>query len=309
MRWEKISKIFDPSAAPWISSHAQVPTVLVMQDSLRVYFAGRNEKGKSFPVVVDLEKREPFHVLQIASSPCLEFGKPGTFDEDGMMPSEIVISDGKILMYYTGWNQKVTTPYHNTIGLAESVDGGLHFNRIFDGPLLGRTPAEPYVVVTPCIIRDSGIWHMWYISGLRWVEIAEKYEPIYVIKYARSSDGIIWERLNQVIISQKSEFEAFSRPTVIKIDGKFHMWYCYRECIDYRDGAGSYQIGYASSLDGTQWDRRDEESGISKSDSGWDSTMICYPYVVAIDSQYYLFYNGNSFGREGFGCAKLVDIN
>jgi hypothetical protein len=49
------------------------------------------------------------------------------------------------------------------------------------------------------------------------------------------------------------------------------------------------------------------QSGIDVAESGWDSEMICYPNVFECDGQIYLLYNGNEFGKFGFGLAKLVD--
>ncbi len=41
------------------------------------------------------------------------------------------------------------------------------------------------------------------------------------------------------------------------------------------------------------------------SPGGWDSDMQCYPYVFECDGDIYLLYNGNEFGRWGFGVAQL----
>jgi hypothetical protein len=34
--------------------------------------------------------------------------------------------------------------------------------------------------------------------------------------------------------------------------------------------------------------------------------MVCYPAVVQVKGQTYLFYNGNNNGETGFGAAQLV---
>jgi len=53
--------------------------------------------------------------------------------------------------------------------------------------------------------------------------------------------------------------------------------------------------------------RSDEEVGIGKSESGWDSEMIEYCYYYQHGGQKLLFYNGNGFGRTGFGYAVLEE--
>ena len=189
------------------------------------------------------------------------------------------------------------------MGLAVSDDNGLSFRRMYEGPIMDRIATEPYLAVTPSIIKENDGWKMWYVSGLRWTLIGQKYEPVYVIKYAYSTDGIAWERPNHICIPQQYENEAFSHPNVVKINNHYHMWYCCRDSIDYRDGNGSYRIGYAQSLDGITWQRKDTEANIQVSEEGWDSTMICYPYVVKADDKLIMFYNGNGFGKSGFGYA------
>ena len=64
-----------------------------------------------------------------------------------------------------------------------------------------------------------------------------------------------------------------------------------------------YRIGYAESLDGINWERKDSLVGIDVSENGWDSEMICYPSIIDVNHNRYLFYNGNNNGRNGFGYA------
>ena len=304
MSWKKQGHIFQPNGQfGWMISHAQVPTVHVMDDRFRVFFSTRNTTGKSLTACIDIDKNNPTIIKQLYTNPVLDFGKPGTFDDDGVMPSYVLSHEGQLLMYYSGWNQRVSTPYHNAMGLAISQDNGLSFNRLSDGPIMDRSLHEPYLAVTPSVIKEHNQWKMWYVSGVKWELIGQKYEPVYVIKYAHSTDGIHWHRPNQICIEQQFENEAFSHPNVLKFNHTYHMWYCYRSSHDYRDGTGSYRIGYAQSSDGIAWQRKDDEVGITTSSQGWDSTMLCYPYVVNIDNQLMMFYNGNGFGKSGFGYA------
>ncbi len=288
------------------ASHAQTPTPLVMDDCIRVYFAARVQAGRSFTAFVDLALDDPGRILRICPDPVIPGGNPGTFDDEGIMPSTIVRDGDRILLYYSGWNQRITVPYHNSTGLAFSQDGGKTFSRMYEGPVLDRTPDEPYLAVTPSVLREGDIWRIWYVSGLRWEKIAGRFEPIYVIKNATSADGVRWNRPNRVCIPQQHDLEAFSRPWVLRLADGYHMWYCYRHSIDYRDGTGSYRIGYATSADGDNWSRRDAEAGINVSESGWDSTMICYPSVIQVKNELLMFYNGNSFGHGGFGYARAT---
>lgn len=307
LAWRKAGLVLDAARIGGdVASHAQTPTPLVLDDRIRVLFAARNAAGMSFPAYADLDLQDPTRVLSIEPSAVLAPGAPGTFDDEGIMPSTIVRDGGRILLYYSGWNRRHSIPYHNSTGLAESVDVGRTFRRLYEGPVLDRTPEEPYLAVTPSVLVEDGLWRIWYVSGLRWERIGGRFEPVYVIKSATSRDGVRWERPNRTCIPQKHPLEAFSRPWVLRLEDGYHMWFCCRHSVDYRDGLGAYRIGYATSADGVDWERRDEEAGIDVSPEGWDSTMICYPSVVRVRDELVMFYNGNGFGRGGFGIARAT---
>jgi hypothetical protein len=270
-----------------------------------VYYADRDKSGKSFTTYVDLDRSDLSKIIYLHKEPILPLGAPGTFDDDGMMPSFAARRDGMVYLYYSGWNRGMTVPYRNSVGIAVSEDDGKTFRRLYEGPVLDRTPKEPYIAVTPTIIQEGSLWRMWYISGTKWVKVEDRYEPVYVIKYASSHDGIDWDRPNHQCIPQAHDWEAFSHPTVLRGSDRYRMWYCFRHSLDYRDGSGSYRIGYAESLDGLAWSRMDRVNGLDTSEEGWDSTMTCYPFVTRIDGRTVMFYNGNGFGRTGFGYATL----
>ena len=46
--------------------------------------------------------------------------------------------------------------------------------------------------------------------------------------------------------------------------------------------------------------------GLNISGEGWDSDMMCYPHVYQTNDKVYMLYNGNEFGRYGFGAAELI---
>ena len=281
----------------------QVPAPLLLEDRIRVYFAARNTSGRSYPAFMDVARHDPMKVLRICEEPVMQYGPPGTFDDEGIMPGCLVQQKDAVWMYYSGWNRRHTVPYHNTTGVAVSQDGGQTFSRMHDGPILERTIDEPYMAVTPWVIRLQSKWQMWYVSGTGWTLIDGTYEPVYSIKYADSEDGIVWRRENVLAIPPRHATEACAHPTVLVRAGRYHMWFCYRDSHDFRDGEGSYRIGYAGSNDGRGWVRNDALAGITKSEQGWDAAMLCYPSILEVDGTLLMFYNGNSFGQTGVGCA------
>lgn len=306
MKWIKCGHIDSlVSRVSWSKAYAQVPTLLLMEERLRVYFATRPQQDMTLTTYCDLDIHDLSRILYVHDKPILPLGDPGTFDQHGIMPSSVVNKDGVIYLYYSGWCRSIGVPYNNYTGVAISEDGGDTFKKIFRGPVLDRTKFELFSATSPEVLFEDGQWHIWYCSGTNWHKINDKFEHTYDIKYATSPDGFNWKQDNNVAIAQRDSYEAITKPTVLFLDGKYHMWYCYRGSFDFRAGSEGYKIGYAVSDDKVNWQRMDDRSGIDTSADGWDSQMVGYPAVIKIWNDIYMFYNGNSFGREGFGFAKL----
>jgi len=290
-------------------SHAQCPFVMKKSDGLYcVYFSSRDKSGRSLPYSVSFSFESQYE-SKVTDLPLLELGKPGTFDDCGVMPAWFLKSEQKVFMYYTGWNTRSTIPYHNSIGLAISKDDGISFEKLSDGPLWDRDYREPYFSGCPCVIKDSnGIWRMWYLSCVGWIEHNGKMEPKYHIKYGESTDGINWKRLGIVAVNFNRDDEmGIVRASVLKQGSIYKMWYCYRYLHDYRtDSQFSYRIGYAESLDGMNFTRHDYCVDLKLSANGWDSEMLCYPHVIEEQGKLLMLYNGNGFGKTGIGYAEML---
>jgi hypothetical protein len=311
MKWIKRGLIFRPERKyDWMMSHAQVPLAeKVDHNVLRIYFGTRDRFNRTVTTFIEVQIDNPSNVLYTHDRPVLGLGELGCFDDSGAMPSCIVKVDRLKYLYYTGWNIGTTVPYRNSIGLAISQDDGLTFSRPYLGPILDRTFLEPHFCATPFVLVENGRWRMWYLSCIKWEIYKNKPEPFYHIKYAESTDAIHWERRGIVCIDFNSPREAgIVRPSIIREDGVYRMWYSYRGHGDYRTNkTDTYRIGYAESQDGIKWARKDEIVGIDVSEAGWDSEMVCYGYVYEHDGRKYMIYNGNGFGKSGFGYAILEE--
>lgn len=309
MIWHKLGVIFTPNASlSWSKTHAQVPTVDILSERVwRIYYSARDVSNQSRISYFDVEAGNPKNVLYRHDSPILQLGKLGTFDDAGMMPSSIVTVDCVKYLYYTGWNVRRSVPYHNTIGLAISRDGGQTFERAGDGPVLGLSLHEPYFIGTATVTQEDGLWRNWYASCTGWDIVDGKPEPRYHLKYAESRDGIEWKRNGEIAIDYRDAAEGgLVRAAVLRLPDRFCMWYSRRNVMGYRiNSAQSYRIGYAESADGRSWTRMDHAAGIEVSDSGWDADMIAYPSVVQTADTKFMFYNGNGFGQSGIGVAQL----
>jgi hypothetical protein len=309
MTWNKHGHIYSPKGQfGWNQSHAQVPVADIVDDDVwRIYYGSRDTSNISQTSFIEVAAGQPENILYEHDRPILPLGKLGAFDEHGIMPSCIVAYGDKKYLYYIGWSQKKSVPYQNSIGLAISTDGGRTFEKYSDGPVLGINVVDPYFVGTIFVLPEAGLFHGYYLSCTEWKIVDGRPESLYVLKYASSEDGINWNRENRVVIPLKDDSEGgLVSAAVIKHDGTYRMWFAHRNYFDFRSNPqNSYRIGYAESADGLNWTRDDIRSKIDVSAQGWDSEMIAYPYLILYESKYYMFYNGNGFGRTGFGYATL----
>ena len=313
MKWKKLGKIFDPTEHTLLDGcveFAQSPQALVFPDFVRAYFStrARDSSGKyvSHVAFADFDKQFS-RVLDVSRHPVIDTGGLGCFDEHGIFPLNPVRDGDRVLAYTTGWNRRISVSVDTAIGLAISTDEGRTFRRLGPGPVMCSSLHEPFLVADAFVTVYGGTYHMRYIYGTRWAAAAEGQAPdrVYKIGHATSADGISWIKQGKQLVGDRlGESECQALPTVIRIADRYHMFFCYRQQFGFRKSREhGYRIGYAFSDDLMNWTRDDENAGIDVSADGWDSEMQCYPSVFACDHKTYLLYNGNEFGRFGFGLA------
>jgi hypothetical protein len=302
MNWIKEKNIFSPDKNfYWMQNHAANPVAVIQSDDVfRIYFTCRDSESRSHIGFVDVDFSDSYKVINISTDPVIAPGELGMFDDSGVAMGYYILIDNIPHIYYLGWNLKVTVPWLNTIGLAKQNLRTGKFDKVSRAPVMDRSNEDPFSISYPSILVENGLYRMWYGSNLKWGK--QQHEMNHVIKYAESFDGVNWDRKNIIAINNIHEGEyALSKPFVIKDGGSYTMWYSYRA----NKTIETYRIGYAKSDDGITWKRDDENVGINVSKTGWDSEMICYPSVLNYKGNMYMLYNGNGYGRTGFGIAKL----
>jgi sucrose-6-phosphate hydrolase SacC (GH32 family) len=304
MQWRKHGIIYCPDAAqPWSRSHAMVPTPLLMSELgvLRVFYTSCDAKGIGRPSFVDLDPADPRRVLSANGEPILDIGAPGTFDENGVLPTSVVRApDGRLLMYYVGFELGTKIRYRLLTGLAISEDGGASFRRASRVPILDRSDTELYFRGGPFVMHDAGRYRMWYVAGSRWIELDGKAMPEYRVMYLESADGIHWASNGRLVMDISEDDEhGFGRPWVTQEAGRYCMYYSVR-----RKSLRAYRMGYAESDDGIHWDRQDSTLNLDVGPDAFDASAIMYAAPIELDGTTWCFYNGNDFGRDGVALAS-----
>jgi hypothetical protein len=298
--WVKKGLIFKADIADF--THGSLPCVLQVKDYLYIVaFTCRDSRQRShiFLSHATISERD----FKLIGEPKLALtpGPLGHFDCDGTISACFVRGGEKSYLYYVGWQNLAGNIFHNDTGRAILDEENLTLTKEFAGPVLGMDKNNPLFAAGTAFLVEGNIWKTWYNSGIKWETLANnKIKPCYGIHYATSKDGIDWKCEPGLVIPFKDEYEyAFGRPCVLKIDSLYYMWFAHRATKD----AETYRMGFAVSEDGVKWKRYDELAGIDVSESGWDSEMICYPHVFEHKGLFYMLYNGNNYGKTGFGYA------
>lgn len=317
IRWEKRGLIFRPSDHALPFDHcefAQSPQGVSLDDRVRIFFSTRTRdssvgKFVSHICYVDFD-HDLQRVLGVSKQPVIDQGGLGCFDEHGIFPLSPLRMGDQIYGYTCGWSRRVSVSVETGIGLAISENNGRSFRRIGTGPILSATLNEPCLVGDAFVLHCEGKFVMWYIYGRPWQRFSAGAPPdrIYKIAMATSDDGIRWTKRNEqpLVEDMLGPTECQALPTVMQVGGRYHLYFCFRHASDFRDHPDrGYRLGYAWSENLTQWHRNDAAVGIQRSEetTAWDCQMMCYPNVFQHRGRTFLLYNGNHFGREGFGVA------
>jgi predicted GH43/DUF377 family glycosyl hydrolase len=301
IHWTKKGLIFCAKGQfEWMQSHATVPTPLHLSDDIfRIFFSTRNALNQNQVGFVEIDINDPSRILAISETPVISIGPLGYFDCDGVYATSLVRDGGKLYFYYAGWNAGLRGLFYSAIGVAISDDNGNTFHKYLEVPILARDAVDKWAVMAPFVMKDGDVWKMWYASGLRLsYHEGGKLKSQYDIKYALSYDGFNWKKTGTTSISLGERDSNIARACILKDHNLFRSWYPYVS-----NTIGHYRIGYAESADGEHFTRLDERAGIDVSGSGWDSDAVTYPFVFEHKGRKYMLYNGNEFGKTGFGLA------
>ena len=302
-KWKKLGLLYCPSDTnrhPKLLSHAANPLpVLIDRDIYRIFFNGRDTDNRSSVGAVDIDivSRK---VIQEYSNPFFEHGSEGSFYADGVSIGNIYEDNGVKYMLFMGWQNPKDEHWRGDIGrLIVKPDLSLELDN--EVPFMGSDSVDPISLSYPWVQKNENSgYSMWYSSVTTWD--AGNGDMLAPIKFASSTDGHYWDREGLAVPYELGRAQAISRPTVVgDLDIGFQMWFSYRSNV-----GGGYRIGYALSKDGRKWELALEDAGIDVSLDGWDSEMIEYPFIFDHKGQRYMLYNGNGYGKTGFGLAVLI---
>ncbi len=296
--WKKLGKIYTPvPKGDYLLSHTANPTpIFLNDDTYRIFYSGRDKNNRSSVGFVDINILTQ-QIINDHPEPAFTL-KDDSFYSHGISIGCTYEMDNETYMLFMGWKIEDKKHWYGTIGRFR-VDQNKDLSLAPEKEFISLDQEDPISLSYPWVQKIKDKYLMYYGSTLTW-QADQNDEMIHVIKQATSADGENWKKEGLAIPYEENIAQAFSKPTVIFFENKYHMWY------SYRSGLGeTYRIGYAISPDGTTWERHENNNTIAPSNEGWDSEMICYPTVFEHKNDIYMLYNGNQYGKSGFGLCIL----
>jgi len=285
------------------------PSVILDNDTFKLWFAQGDSTGERV-------------FIHYATSPdginwtehpegTLPPGDSGTWDSK-VRDTPCVIKDSfGYKLWYTGADH-IGPPYDDSltlvIGFATSNDG-INWDAWQEPVLLKGPPGswDSKWIESPAVIYEDGIYKMWYTG------VSEN--GIVQIGYATSTNGWDWEKdtSNPVLqVGDPGSGEDFMVGvcSVIKRDTFYEMWYAGVSFADisYNDTIDTVNIGYATSVNGVEWSKYENNPVLTTYYPTYDpdSSGPWAPSVLFIGDEYMMWYDLDT--GIGLATAPLTNL-
>jgi beta-1,2-mannobiose phosphorylase / 1,2-beta-oligomannan phosphorylase len=175
---------------------------------------------------------------------------------------------------------------------SQSGDGSgiANWKKAAENPVLGR---ELGTIFDVSVLDEDGRFRMW----ASWRDRKS-------IVLFESADGIQW-KMGAIALGPNLESgweEDVNRPSVLKANGRYHMWYTGQT-------KERSSIGYATSADGVSWIRQSAKPVLS-AEMGWEKTGVMCPHVLFDEAAgvFKMWYSGGEqFEPDAIGYATSAD--
>lgn len=299
--------IFNPGVIgkKWAYSSFLTPTpIRIDETKIRVFGGIRDQDGVSRIGWVDISAKDPNLVLDYSQLPSMSNGCPGHFDDNGVILGDVVYLNDELYLYYVGFQLVKNVKFLAFSGLAKSSDMGKSFTRLKSTPILDRCDKEEYIRAIHSAHYSQNIFSFFYAAGGSWEIIDGKQFPRYFIRQFKSEkiDASSPTQFRDILLNNPNEYRV-GRPRYYK-QNDFEMVLFTRGTLH-----GDYTPGVLLSYDhGENWVRKDNLFPLALNPTGFDSRHLCYPTLLEVDGQTWIFYNGNDMGKDGL-CLAIVDAN
>ena len=224
-----------------------------------------------YQISIKKEQKAVGEWKKYSSEPVLGNEETGTVFDPYVMKDK----DGKYRMYVS-WRNK------GAIAVTTSNDG-INWSDLKIVLERDTTTGWENIINRATVIYKDGKYYMWYTGQAN---------NISKIGYAISDDGYSFIKIDQPVMIPENEYEKSSvmNPYVLYDENEqiFKMWYAAGETYE------PDVIAYATSRDGINWDKFNENPILKKSEDNFamDNFKVGACEVHKIDNEYVMFYIG-----------------
>ena len=309
-RWRKLGRVLPRGATSGWDERPSGPCLVRSADRYLMYLHfeefhdHRNKLRRIGLAAAPLD--DPMTWSYVGEQPLLDLDPPGPLDSHMLTYPWIVPIDASHWhMYYAAWDgsflPKAPEQKRYITCLAESDDGGISWSRV-DRELLqlGRPDAVDHHGSGSCAVIPVGdeLW-MYYTALL--IPNPQWHRIFTALAVSRDGGHTFTPHPAGALVNVPPRIGGWgstaSKPFVRWVGDRYDMWFsCAEDGIHYR-------IHYARSADGVHFEWHPLPV-VDVSDTGWDSEMTCYPFVIEHEGRTLMFYAGNDYA--GIGVAELA---
>ena len=213
IRWTRRGPVLSPDPATWEGNYIAANGTAVLKDGEFLYWYQAGD-----PPRIGLARSHDALHWQKFPRPVLATGPRGSWDERGVADPYAIHAGGAFYLFYLGTDRA----RQQRLGVAQSDDGE-HWTKLRSNPILE--------LGEPGAFDENGLGEpaVWATDGYYWMLYTGRDRNEYRrIGFARSSDGVRWERVRDApILAGTAPWDAkvVCDPTVELDGGTVRVWF------------------------------------------------------------------------------------
>lgn len=266
-------------------------------DRVKVYFSARDARNKS-SIYSQTFSFQGGKLVKDAGESMLElsYDQCGDFAKDGISMGSYLSQPHAEWIYFLGWHLTQDVPWRNSIGLMQKAREGNAKWMPVDHPVIPLSDENPHSLSYPWVIKNGEGYEAYYGSNRIW---GQDGRMEHVIKKSRSRDGLQWDHLSGHLFELSAAETAFSRPAITPFEDGYLM------VLSVKGGDGRYTMQWKYSENLENW--KSVNAVIEGAREEWESNERAYGSPFFHKGDLYVLYNGDGYGKTGFGALKLVN--